>query len=127
MNIKGTVIAGSTSAAPISCRLSIVRATSSLTAGRIDNVTINPLANTNILQIYYDKFFTVPSTQANTGFPVNLNLSISVKMKSHIKYVDAGPSTPVGESIFMIWSSPNIAGTTAALFGSGIYEFFFTP
>lgn len=53
--LRTTVNCGATQASAVTCRMALVRASYNLVAGRIDNTCISPTANTNILQVYWDK------------------------------------------------------------------------
>lgn len=126
MILRGTVAAGASAASAVSCRVAIVRAQFNLGASRIDNVTISPTANTNIMQVYYDKVFTVGAPVGTVGFPINLNISLPLR-NTRVKFNGAGAAAVSAESIFMIWSGNVATGATAPVWGSGIIETWFTP
>ncbi len=124
--LRTTVDVGSTAASATTCRVAVVRAPYNTNAGRIDNATISPTGNTNILQVYYDKVFTVGAPVGNPGFPINLSFSVPLR-NTKIKFNGAGINNVSAESLFLIWSGSAPAGTTAPVWGSGIAETWFTP
>lgn len=121
--MQTTILPGSTQATPAVARIALVRATYNLGGGPIQSSTISPTANTNILQVYYDRIFVVPNTLA---FPVNIRMNVPIKL-SHIKFSGSGINATVAESVFLLYSSNAVAGTTAPVFTGGIAEFYFSP
>lgn len=126
MILRATVAIGATATSSTSCRVCVVRAQFNLGASRIDNITISPTANTNIMQVYYDKVFTVGAPVGSVGFPVDLNVSLPLK-NTRVKFNGAGAGAVSAESIFLIWSANVATGGTAPVWGSGIIETWFTP
>lgn len=76
------------------------------------------------MQLYYDKFFSIPSTLAAAGYPVNLNMS--VRCRHFQKFSGTGANTTTGESIYLIIQSTAGAGTGAPVI-TGNLEVFFDP
>lgn len=87
---------------------------------------MSPIADTSIMQVYWDHYFTIGPTNAGLTGYVNFNKSIPIKL-GHLKYSGSGAGTAVSESIFLIYSSMNVTGTTAPVWHTGILEFFFIP
>lgn len=126
VNLKATVIPGSTANSQVTCRLALVRAVANLTAANINASCLSPIADTNILQVYWDKYFTIgPSLTALTGYK-NLNITVPIKL-GQIKFAGSGAAANVAESLYLIYSSSATTGTTAPTWGNGIVEFFFIP
>lgn len=126
VNIKGSVHPGSTANAPVTIRLSLVRANSGFVGGNFVSSSISPIADNNILQVYYDRIFTIAPTNAGQTYPVNINLSIPIKL-NHIKFSGSGAAAVTAESIFLHWCSNVASGTTAPIWSAGVCEFFFIP
>jgi len=95
VNLRGTVVPGLTQTNAVTCRLSLVRAPFNIGAGRIDNVTISPTANTNILQVYWDKVFTLANSVTSQPYPVNFNVSVKLP-KTLFKFSGSGTGAAVG-------------------------------
>lgn len=126
VNLKFGVRPGGSATTQFTCRLTLVRASASLIAGATVDGSLNPIANTSILQVYWDKLFQVAPSVANQYYPTVFNWSIPVKM-GKAKFSGAGTNTVVGESIFLLWSSNAASGATAPIWDAGITEFFYTP
>lgn len=124
--LKAIILLGSTQASSCGCRIALVRATYNLAAGPIVNSCLSPIADVSILQVYWDKYFTVGPTPTGQNWPVVLNANVPIKL-SHLKYQGSGANANVAESIFLIWSGTNAAGTTAPVWNCGIVEFYYIP
>lgn len=123
--LRGILLAGTTAAATLPVRITVIRAESGTAFAANTTNSYNPLFTGTSLQLYYDKFFSIPSTIAAAGFPVNLNLSIN--LKGHMqKYSGTGLNTTTGDSIFCIIQSTAGAGTGAPTI-IGNLEVFFDP
>lgn len=94
--------------------------------GFATNITgsFNPVQTGTTLQLYYDKYFTIPAPITGQGFPVNWN--ISIKAKHFQKFSGTGAGTTSGESVYLICQSDALAGTTAPV-PQGVFEVFFDP
>lgn len=124
--IKAVILLGATQAAACGCRITLVRASYNLAAGPIVTSCLSPIADTNILQVYWDKYFSIGPATASQMAPVVLNASVPIRL-SHLKYNAGGAGAGVGESLFLIWSGTNVAGGTAPVWNCGIVEFYFNP
>lgn len=129
VNLKASVVPDSTGTGVVTCRVSIVRGTSALGVGPTVSLSISPVGNTNILQVYYDKVFTCTpglTAAASPGWATTFNISVPIKL-NHLKFNGSGAGANVAESIFLIWSSNAATGTAAPNWGAGIVEFFYIP
>lgn len=84
----------------------------------------NPIATGTTLQLYFDKFYTIPAAVGTVGFPVNLNFSI--KCRHLQKFDNTGPNSTTGESVYLLCQSDIAAGTAAPVI-AGNFEVFFDP
>lgn len=129
VNLKFTVVPDSTGTGVVTCRIAVVRATYNLGAASFIGGSISPVANTNILQTYYDEIFVMPpglTAAPSPGWSKSFNRSIPIKL-SHLKFNGAGAAALAAESIFVIWCSNAATGTAAPNMGAGIIEFFYIP
>lgn len=124
--LKATVKPGTASTDNVTCRLTFVRAVSNLAAAATTASCLSPIADTNILQIYWDRYFTIGPAASTFNQPQNFNLSIPIKL-GHIKFNGSGAGATVAESIFMIYSATSTTGTSSPVWGAGIVEFYFIP
>lgn len=125
--LRAGIVAGSTAVDQTVCRISVIRGPSNLAAAGTVGTTISPVANTNVLQIYYDREFIVPAVNTSaTGYPVHLYINCPIKL-GHLKFSGAAAGNISAESIFLIWSSNKVVGTTAPAWLAGNMEFYYLP
>lgn len=128
IRIQAIVQPGSTSTAVAGCRLLVFRAGANFAAGSLAGAfsqSVNPITNTGVLQIYYDKSWSCAATPATAGFPLNINLNIPIKFD--VKYSGAGAGSTTGETVFVALLGTVASGTTAPSVTNGYYEVFFQP
>lgn len=124
--LKAVINPGASQTTVCGCRISLVRATYNLAAGPIVGSSLSPISDSNILQVYWDKYFAVGPSPAGQMAPVVLNWNVPIKL-SHFKFSGSGAGTTVAESLFLIWSGTNAAGVTAPVWNCGIVEFYYIP
>lgn len=123
--IKGCLIPGTTAATPATVRVTVLRGAYNLAFAANMTATYSPIADSVYTRLLYDRFFTVASSQANQGFATPLNINLKIKHRQKFGTNAAGSES--GEAIFLIIQSNFVAGTTAPVFGSGVWECYFKP
>lgn len=124
VNIKGSLIPGTTAVYPANVRITIFRGLAGISFAANMTSTYNPIAYSTSTRVIYDKFFQVSSTAATAGFPCSFNLSIKLNHKQ--KFTGAAAATQTGDCLYLIIQSDQAAGTTAPL-ALGVVEIYFDP
>lgn len=116
---------GSTSAAASVARLVIFRAGAGAALPQFAaNVSSSPIIGNGVIQVYYDKMFSVAATPATAGYGTHIR--INKKIKFAYKFGGTGAGTQTGESVY-IYFVGDIASGTAAPTAYGVLDVFFSP
>lgn len=123
--VHGVVHPGGTSTGSSVVRITVIRGQAGLAFAANMATPYSPIISNESTQLLFDKFYDIAGSQAQPGFPGNVE--ISIEMNHLQKFTSNVAASTAGSCIYMICQSGVAAGTAAPFWAAGFFELYFMP